>query len=202
MTQTTDREGYLSWLCPRLPSGRLCLPPPRTAGHANISCYPHEDGVQPRRHKHSEGATPPLTHLHFEQPAAVRLEVTVVNLAHGVHVLVSDLLGDRSLIGQKELVEEPAVKTTTASISFFTLCPVISNAQLKTSSTQQKNNKQTVKRWVELPGQETEGGNVTSASDVAVTTSTFKFKNSPQIKLTQTCAQTYQQSNISNNSNQ
>lgn len=143
-----------------------------------------------------------LTHLHFEQPAAVRLEVTVVNLAHGVHVLVSDLLGDRSLIGQKELVEEPAVKTTTASISFFTLCPVISNAQLKTSSTQQKNNKQTVKRWVELPGQETEGGNVMSASDVAVTTSTFKFKNSPQIKLTQTCAQTYQQSNISNNSNQ
>lgn len=46
--------------------------------------------------------------LNFEQPAAVRLEVTVVNLAHRVHVLVSDLLGNRPLIGQKELIEKSA----------------------------------------------------------------------------------------------
>lgn len=47
------------------------------------------------------------TDLHFEQPAAVRLKVTVVNLAHGVHVLVSDLLRHSPLIGQEELVEKP-----------------------------------------------------------------------------------------------
>lgn len=50
------------------------------------------------------------TDLHFEQPAAVRLEVTVVNLAHRVHVLVSDLLCNCSLVGQKELVEEPTAR--------------------------------------------------------------------------------------------
>lgn len=47
-----------------------------------------------------------ITDLHFEQPAAVRLEVTVVNLAHSVHVLVPDLLGNSALIGQQELVEK------------------------------------------------------------------------------------------------
>lgn len=52
------------------------------------------------------------TDLHFEQPAAVRLEVTVVNLAHCVHVLVSDLLRDRSLVGQKELIEKSEQEET------------------------------------------------------------------------------------------
>ena len=57
------------------------------------------------------------TDLHFEQPAAVRLEVAVVNLAHGVDVLVSDLLGDRPLIGQKELIEKStAGQTETESV--------------------------------------------------------------------------------------
>lgn len=49
-----------------------------------------------------------ITDLHFEQPAAVRLKVTVVNLAHSVHVLVPDLLGNGALIGQQELVEKSA----------------------------------------------------------------------------------------------
>lgn len=47
-----------------------------------------------------------ITDLHFEQPAAVRLKVTVINLAHSVHVLVPDLLGNGALIGQQELVEK------------------------------------------------------------------------------------------------
>lgn len=47
-----------------------------------------------------------ITDLHFEQPAAVRLKVTVVNLAHSVHVLVPDLLGNGALVGQQELVEK------------------------------------------------------------------------------------------------
>lgn len=50
------------------------------------------------------------TDLDFQQPAAVRLEVAVVNLAHGVHVFVPDLLGHGALVGQQELVEEPAVR--------------------------------------------------------------------------------------------
>lgn len=52
------------------------------------------------------------TNLHFQQPAAVGLEVTVVNLTHGVHVLVPDLFSNCSLIGQKELIEKPMAQTT------------------------------------------------------------------------------------------
>lgn len=50
----------------------------------------------------------PLPHLHFEQSAAVGLEVAVVDLAHGVHILVPDFFCYRPLVGQQELVEEPA----------------------------------------------------------------------------------------------
>lgn len=52
----------------------------------------------------------PLPHLHFEQSAAVGLEVAVVDLAHGVHVLVPDFFRYRPFVGQQELVEEPAVE--------------------------------------------------------------------------------------------
>lgn len=48
-----------------------------------------------------------LPHLHFEQSAAVGLEVAVVDLAHGVHILVPDFFRYHPFIGQQELVEEP-----------------------------------------------------------------------------------------------
>lgn len=39
-------------------------------------------------------------YLDLEEATAVGLEVTVVDLTHGVHILVSDLLGNCPLIGQ------------------------------------------------------------------------------------------------------
>ena len=52
-----------------------------------------------------------ISDLHFEEPPAVGLEVAVVDLTHGVHILISYLLGNRPLIGQQELVEESRVGT-------------------------------------------------------------------------------------------
>lgn len=49
----------------------------------------------------------PSAHLDLEEATAVGLEVAVIDLAHGVHILVSDLLSNRPLISQQELIEEP-----------------------------------------------------------------------------------------------
>lgn len=49
-------------------------------------------------------------HLELHQAVGVGLEVAKVDLAHGVHVLVPDLLGDDPLVAQQELVEKPATK--------------------------------------------------------------------------------------------
>ena len=51
-----------------------------------------------------------MTNLYFEQAATVGFEVAVVDFTHGVYILISDLLGHSSLIGQKKLVEESAKK--------------------------------------------------------------------------------------------
>lgn len=59
-----------------------------------------------------------LTNLNFQKSTAVGFKVTVVNLAHRVHVLVSDLLGYSSLIGQKELIEEPTAAQTMGLMRF------------------------------------------------------------------------------------
>lgn len=52
----------------------------------------------------------PFAHLYFEEPAAVRLEVTVVDLTHGVHILIPDLLGHCPFVCQEELIEKPKVQ--------------------------------------------------------------------------------------------
>lgn len=53
-----------------------------------------------------------FTNLNFQKSAAVGFKVTVVNLAHRVHILVPDLLGYSSLVGQKELIEESTMGQT------------------------------------------------------------------------------------------
>ena len=48
------------------------------------------------------------TYLQLHESTGVALEVGVVDLAHGVHVLIPHFLGYMALIGHQKLVEDSA----------------------------------------------------------------------------------------------